>query len=249
MNKVAQRAISKGLVDEVKVSSADADSFANAMQFVDKDNLIIAKGMLETPDFLRLIIKYNNKELIYKGSDGFLSHCTVLEKKRLFRPTDRVIVTDAAINIVPSIEQKLKIAQNALDFAHQAGIKRPVLSILTSSGKYNPAMEESVDGDYLIKNLKGDDFEVRLDQMDTAIDVESRKAKNLDEKTADILLADRLTLGNAIYKCYTKIGGYRAAGIVCGTTLHVVLNSRGDSARSKLFSIQYAVQMLKQKHN
>jgi phosphotransacetylase len=241
MDAVAIKARDKGLIDGVRVADATAESFADAIGRLDKGNLIIAKGMLETADFLRLILKYNGKELIAGGADGFLSHCYILQKKGS-RP---LLMTDIAILIAPDAEQKLKIARNAADMARTIlGVKRPVVSILTPSGKYNPAIKSSVDGDYIIRQMSGDMAEVRLDQMDTAVSNEARKAKGLGGGTADILLADNLDSGNSVAKVFTMVAGYDAAGLVCGTTVPVALNSRADSVRSKLLSIKYAANML-----
>jgi phosphate butyryltransferase len=245
IESVAERAGKDGLIGGFRVARADSESFADALSRLDKGNLIIAKGMLETADFLRLILKYNDKELIADGGTGFLSHCTIFVKKGIFRRSRPIILTDAAINIDPDAEKKVKIVKNAIDLARRLlGISRPVASILTPAGKLNPAISSSVDGDRVIRRLAAESAEIRLDQMDTAIDAGARAVKKLAGGPADILLADRLDDGNNIYKLYTNIGGYDAAGLVCGAAVPVVLNSRSDSARSKLLSIEYAVRLL-----
>ncbi|MDR2268830.1 MAG: hypothetical protein LBD94_01450 [Rickettsiales bacterium] len=249
MRSVAAKALDRKLIDEAKFAEPDMDSFANAMKFVDKNNLIIAKGMVETADFLRLILKYNDKGLIVGGKDGFLSHCAILIKKRkwLFAREKPIILTDAALNIAPDAAEKVKIAKNAIDLARRAlGLKRPVLAILTAAGKYNPAIKSSVDGQYVIDNLGGENAELRLDQVDTAIDAASRRVKNLNGGTADILLSDSIESGQMGYKFCTKKAGYEAIGFLCGAIVPIVVTSRGDSARSKLLSIKYAAKMIRQ---
>jgi phosphotransacetylase len=246
MNHIAAKAIDKGLVGEIKVAEATQESFANAMKFVDKNNLIIAKGMVETADFLRLILKYNDKELITGGKDGFLSHCEVLIKgKWSLRKEKPLLLTDTGLNIAPNAEEKVRIVKNAIDFMRRAlGVKRPVVSILTASGKYNPAVKSSVDGQHVIESLKDENAEIRLDQVDTAIDIAARRAKKLGGGLADILLVPDIESGQIGYKFGTKKAGYDAIGFLCGTTVPVALSSRADSARSKLQSIKYAVKML-----
>ncbi|MDR1071490.1 MAG: hypothetical protein LBL21_02520 [Rickettsiales bacterium] len=244
IESVAERAGKKGLIGGFRIARADSESFADAMSRMDKGNMIIAKGMLETADFLRLILKYNDKELISGGGGGLLSHCTILVKRRLFRRPRPMILTDAAINDKQDAERKVMFVKNAIDLARRLlGIERPVVSILTPSGKSNPAISSSVDGDYVIDRLKGEAAEIRLDQMDTAIDARARSVKKLRGGIADILLAASLGDGNNIYKLRTD-AGYDAAGLVCGATIPIVLNSRADSARSKLLSIKYAGRLI-----
>jgi phosphotransacetylase len=247
IEQVAARAADKGLISGVRVSHANAEAFAAAIGRLDKSNLIIAKGMLETADFLRLILKYNDKELIAGGAAGFLSHCTILSKKlNWFYREKPLVLTDAAINIQPDAAQKVKIVKNAIDLTRRLfGKKRHVVSILTPAGKLNPAIKSSVDGDFVIRELAGENAEIRLDQLDTALSADARAAKGLPAGgTADILLADNLDSGNEIYKLHTIRAGYLAAGIVCGANIPIVLNSRADAPRSKLLSIKYAAKML-----
>jgi phosphate butyryltransferase len=237
---VAKRAVADGLAGAFAIVKNDPESFADAAKSAGRGRMIIAKGMLETADFLRLILKYNGKELITGGDGGFLSHCTILAKGGS-RP---LILTDAAINIEPDAGTKAKIVKNAIDLARALfGVRRPVVSILTPAGKLNDKIKSSVDGDFAIRQLAGEDAEIRLDQMDTAIDAGARAMKKLGGGVADILLADNLDVGNAIYKLYAKVGGYDAAGIVCGAAVPTVLNSRADNAASKLLSIKYAARL------
>lgn len=243
---VAKVAKAKGMISDF--ISVGRDNFDDVLGALDKNNLIIAKGMLETADFLRPILKYNNKELIQNDEDGIglLSHCFILWKKTMLKSYKPLIITDAAVNIAPTAEQKAKIVRVAISLAHKLlGISRPVVSILTPSGKLNPAIQSSVDGDLVIQELADKNAEIRLDQMDTAISMDARHIKHLSGDTADILLADNLDSGNNIFKLYTMNGGYSAAGLVCGTTVPVILNSRSDAPKSKLLSIKMALSMIK----
>ena len=247
MSCVARRAKSKGLVDEVVSSSDTPESFAAAVSGVSSDkNLIIAKGLIETAAFMRLVIGYDDKALIKGGRDGFVSHCFILEKKcalplpRMFRARPTVL-TDAAINISPTAEQKVKIAQNAVDLArNMLGIRYPVLSILTAAGKEHPKIQSSLDGKWIIENGLIHGADVRLDQFDTAISIDARRLKKLGGGLADIMLVPNLDSGNPLYKAQAMRAGYRAAGLVLGCTVPLVLNSRFDSVKSKLLSIRYA---------
>ena len=239
---VARCAVARGLVDEVKVSRADPNDFAHVMDGVRQDGLIIAKGMVETADFLRIILGYDNKRLV-KGP--LLSHVAVLFRRVLWWRTRPLVLTDPAINIAPDAVRKAMIVKNAIEFVRRAiGIQRPVVSILTPAGKLNPAIKSSLDADFVIQELAREDAVIRMDQLDTAISSDARRAKKLDGPVADIILADNLDSGNELYKMHTMRAGYDAAGLVLGAAVPIVLNSRSDSARSKLMSIKYARKML-----
>ena len=239
MAEVAAPALSRGFVADVVAAGAlrgpvTSELFAEKMAAIGHDNIIIAKGMIETADFLRLILKYDNKALIKGGENGFLSHVAMFSKDDCY-----ILMSDGALNVYPSAEQKLVIAKNAARVADCiCGNKSPTISMLTLSGKLNPKVQSSVDGQYVIDNLP--EYNIRLDQLDTAIDESARAAKGLGGGIADILIVDGVDTGNAIWKCLTIFGGYRAAGFVMGATVPIVLNSRSDTSESKLYSIMLA---------
>ena len=247
MRKVARRARKSGLVDEVRTAGETPEEFAAAMRSLDKnDDLIIAKGLIETAAFLRLIFGYDDKALIKGGRAGFVSHCFILEKRHnWFWHKKPWILTDAAVNIAPTAEQKAVIAQNAVDMARSVlGIRCPVLSVLTAAGRENPKIRSSVDGKWIIDGGRVAGADLRLDQFDTAISTSARRLKKLGGGPADIMLANDLDSGNPLFKAHSMRAGYRAAGLVLGCAVPVVLNSRFDAAESKLLSIWYAKKLL-----
>jgi phosphotransacetylase len=245
IDDVASRAGARGIIGAARVCQGNAESFAAAIGRLDKGNLIIAKGMIETADFLRLILGYNNKELL--GPDRFISHCFIMRRRDFWRRLSRpLIITDASINIAPDADKKAQIARNAIRVARDMlGIKRPVVSFLTAAGKLNPAIKSSVDADAAMKILAGEDADFRMDQMDTAVSAAARRVKGLSGRPADILVVDDIDVGNPLFKTFTTEAGYDAAGVVCGTSVPVVLNSRADSAASKILSIKYAAGMMR----
>ena len=246
MKTVANPAVSKDYVARVVTTDGTAGDFAEKMAGLDKSHLIIAKGMLETADFLRLILKYDNKSLIIGKDGGFLSHTAMFVKPGPLGYRGRpLILTDAAINIAPSAVQKIKMIKGTQAmFACLFGNANPTISILTPSGKFNPAIQSSIDGQKIIDEMQWagglSDMNIRLDQLDTAISAEARRVKGLPGDIADVLVVDTLDAGNAIWKMHTIRGGYIAAGFVLGATVPIVLNSRADSPRSKLLSIKMA---------
>jgi len=247
MSQVAWCAQKMGLVDEVRASDATMESFTASLDAISKDDdVIIAKGMVETTPFMRLCLGYGDKKLIKDGRDGFVSHCFVLEKFGIWPWRKRPrILTDAAVNIDPTPAQKARIAQNAVDFARDIlGIKRPMISMLTAAGVWNPKIQSSIDALWVIESGGLENADARLDQFDTAVSVAARRVKKLAGGPADIMLVPDLDAGNPLLKAHTIHGGFRAAGLVLGFTVPVVLNSRFDCARSKLLSIKYAKKLI-----
>jgi phosphotransacetylase len=243
---VSRPAVRRGLVSAARSCLPSPESFAAALGAADKSRLILAKGMLETADFLRLILSYNDKELLVRGADGkgFLSHSVILE--RPVGPSARRILSDAAIHIAPDAAAKARIAKNAIGLARAVfGNARPIVSMLTPQGKLNDKIQSSIDGDFVIRALDGENAEIRLDQLDTAISADARRVKNLPGGAADVLICSDLGEGNSIWKCHTQLAGYLAAGLVCGAAVPIVLNSRADAAESKLLAVEYAAKLMR----
>jgi len=263
INTVANVAVLNGFVERVvTVPMADLGEFADAVRGLDKKNLIIAKGMPETADFLRTVLRYNNRELISGGKEGFYASAAVFIKKD---PTGQygrpIMLSDGAINIAPTVEQKIKIIRAATDLYQRlfmadgrsdavnskfiitnSEFKKPTVSLITPAGRYASAIQSSLDAAAVIDALPG--LDIRMDQLDTALSENIRRIKDLDGGVADIIIADGLDDGNAIWKSLTVLAGYSVAGFVTGTTLPMILNSRGDTPESKLLSIEMAAKLI-----
>lgn len=226
-------ALSKNMVDEV--IKTDIDNFNNDTdKILENGNTpIFMKGLIETSDFMRLILKHGK---LYDKSK-LLSHCGIFD--------DRFILTDGALNINPSKEEKVKIMENAIFLFNKLykGEKAKV-SILTPAGKFNPKIQSSVDGAFVMENLE-DKADFVFDQLDTAV---SNKAAEIKGKTFDkesnILLCHDLDSGNILYKSFTQFCGYLVAGLIIGAKFPICLTSRSDSTESKLKSLSYAIKTL-----
>ena len=250
INTVANVAMINGLVGNiVTTKTTNIDEFTAAIAPLNRNNLIIAKGMPETAEFLRTVLRYNNRELIRGGKGGFYSSTGVFIKKdptgHYTRP---IMLSDGAINIAPTIEQKIKIVRAAVDmyarlfpFADEVE-KTPVISMITPAGRYASAIQSSIDAAAVISALPG--LNMRFDQLDTALSKNIRRIKNMDGGAADIIISNGLDDGNAIWKSLTVLAGYSVAGFVTGTTLPMILNSRGDTPESKLLSIELATKLI-----
>ena len=169
-----------------------------------------------------------------------ISHVFLLDVPAYPRP---LMVTDAAINIAPTLEDKVDIAQNAIDLARTLGVEEPKVAILAAVETVNPRMPATLDAAALCKmadrgQITGGVLDGPL-AFDNAISEEAAKTKKIVSPVAgraDILLVPDLESGNMVAKQLQYLAGADSAGIVLGTRVPIVLTSRADSVRTRLAS-------------
>jgi len=155
-----------------------------------------------------------------------------------------LLLTDAAINIAPTIKDKRDIAQNAIDMAQILGIQQPKVAILAAVETVNPDMQATVDAAMLCKmadrgQITGGILDGPL-AFDNAVSEEATKTKKIVSPVAgraDVLLLPDLEAGNMVAKQLQYLAGADAAGIVLGARVPIVLTSRADSVRTRLASV------------
>ncbi len=169
-----------------------------------------------------------------------ISHVFVLDVPAYPRP---LMVTDAAINIQPTLKDKVDIVQNAIDLAHVLGVAQPKVAILAAVETVNADMPSTLDAAALCKMAdRGQITGGLLDgplAFDNAISLEAAKTKKIVSPVAgqaDILLVPDLEAGNMIAKQLQYLAGADSAGIVLGTRVPIVLTSRADNVRTRLAS-------------
>jgi phosphate acetyltransferase len=169
-----------------------------------------------------------------------ISHVFVLDVPTYPR---LLMVTDAAINLYPTLEDKVDICQNAIDLAHVLGVAEPKVAILSAVETVNPKIPGTLDAAALCKMAdRGQINGALLDgplAFDNAISAEAARTKRIRSPVAgeaDILLVPDLEAGNMLAKQLQYLAGAEAAGIVCGTRVPIVLTSRADTVRARLVS-------------
>jgi phosphate acetyltransferase len=198
--------------------------------------LIIVKENIHSDEFLKHIMKNFNKD------KNFLSHVFVMEKD-----DNQFIITDCVLNIKPSLKDKEKILQNAIDFADKYFICTNV-AVISPSGEVNPKIQSSLDYLYL-KEIFDVNTSIELCQLDTALSRDARWIKNkefyLEEDAVpddlimpNVLLVDNLGEGNILYKAL-MLNGYSGMGFVLGADVPIVLNSRAASEEDKNKAIEF----------
>lgn len=201
----------------------------------------VMKGNLHTDALLKHVVKSQGG---LRGTRR-ISHVFIMDVPHL---QDLLFVTDAAINIAPTLEDKMDIMQNAIDLAIALGVAVPKVGVLAAVEVVNPKMPATLDAAVLSKmaergQIHGGIVDGPL-AMDNAISAEAAKTKGLVSAVAgraDILLVPNLEAGNILAKELTYAAQAEGAGIVLGAQVPVLLTSRADNATARMFSCIAAV--------
>jgi phosphate acetyltransferase len=173
-----------------------------------------------------------------------VSHVFVIDAPAYPRP---LFVTDAAINIYPTLDDKVDIVKNAIELAHALGIPAPNVAILSAVETVTSKIASTIDAAALCKmadrqQITGGVVDGPL-AFDTAVSAEAARIKRLVSPVAgiaDVLVVPDLESGNMLAKQLEYLGGAELAGVVLGARVPIVLTSRADSARSRLASCAVA---------
>jgi phosphate acetyltransferase len=203
--------------------------------------LAMMKGSLHTDELMKAVMQRETG----LRSGRRISHVFVMDTPAYART---VLITDAAINIAPELEDKIHIVQNAIDLAHALGIPEPRVALLSAMETVNPKIQSTLDAAALCKmadrrQIKGGILDGPL-AFDTAVSVKAAKIKGLVSPVtgkADILVVPDLESGNMLAKQLEYFGGAQLAGIVLGARVPIILTSRADSAETRLTSCAVAV--------
>lgn len=202
---------------------------------------VLMKGLVSTDKYMRGIL---NKEWGLLPPKATLSHVTVMEIPAYHK---LLIIGDVAVIPAPDFAQKRAITSYLIHTANSLGITLPKVAFITPSEQLLPKVPSSVEAAMLsVMGHRGQLGKAEFDgplAMDVAIDKESADIKGLGGNVvgdADCLLFPNIEAGNVFFKACAKFGGGELAAIVTGTKAPCVLTSRGDSSKSKLYSIALA---------
>jgi phosphotransacetylase len=202
---------------------------------------LLMKGSLHTDELLGAVVARETG----LRTGRRLSHAFIMDVPTYHKV---LVVTDAAINIAPTLEDKMDICQNAIDLCRSLGLERPKVAILAAVETINSKMQATIDAAALCKMAeRGQITKGVLDgplAFDNAISKEAAKTKGITSEVAgdpDILLAPDLEAGNILAKQLTFLANADSAGIVLGARVPIILTSRADSVRSRIASCGVAV--------
>lgn len=201
----------------------------------------LMKGSLHTDEMMHEVARRD----IGLRTGRRISHVFVMDV-----PTypKTLLISDAAINIYPTLEDKVDICQNAIDLAHCLDVAKPKVAILSAVETVYPKINSTIEAAALCKmadrgQITGGELDGPL-AFDNAISMEAAKIKKITSPVAgqaDILLVPDLEAGNMLAKQLSYLAEADAAGIVLGARVPIVLTSRADSAKARLASCAVAV--------
>ncbi len=201
----------------------------------------LMKGSLHTDELMAAVVR---RETGLRTARR-VSHCFVMDVPGR---ADGLIITDAAVNIAPTLEEKADILQNAIDLAHALRAKEVRVAILSAMETVNPKVPSTIEAAALCKMVdRGQITGALVDgplALDNAIDLEAAKIKKIASPVAgraNVLLVPDLEAGNMLAKSLSFLAGADAAGIVLGAKVPIILTSRADSVMTRLASCAVAV--------
>ena len=200
----------------------------------------LMKGSLHTDELMAAVVAREGGLRTARR----ISHCFVMDVPSYDTP---LIVSDAAVNIAPTLEDKVHIVQNAIDLARALGSEEVRVAILSAMETVNPKVPSTIEAAALCKmadrgQITGGILDGPL-ALDNAIDLKAAQIKKIDSPVAgraNVLIVPDLEAGNMLAKSLTFLAGAEAAGIVMGAKVPVILTSRADSVTARLASCAVA---------
>ena len=197
---------------------------------------LLMKGSRHTDELMAVVVRSGTG----LRTNRRISHVFLMDVPTYHRP---LLITDAAINIAPTLEEKADIIRNAIDLAHIIGIPEPKVAILSAVETINPKIQSTLDAAALCKmadrgQIKGGLLDGPL-AFDNAVSIVAAKTKGIKSAVAghaEILVVPDLESGNMVAKQLEYLANALTAGIVLGTKVPIVLTSRADSAETRTAS-------------
>jgi phosphate acetyltransferase len=178
-------------------------------------------------------------------TDRRLSHVFLLDIPGRETP---LLLTDAVINVTPTLADKRDIVQNAIDLAHKLDLPCPRVAIVCAVEKVNPAMPSTVEAAALCKMAQRQQITGALLDgplgFDNAVSLAAARTKKIESEVAghaDVIVVPNLEAGNILYKSLVYLAHSECAGIVLGAKVPVILTSRAESRCSRVASCALAV--------
>ncbi len=204
---------------------------------------ILMKGLVSTAPLLKAVLDKENG--LTKGST--LSHFALIESPYYNK---LIGITDAGMNILPSLNEKVDIINNSVEVFHRLGIKIPKVAVVGPLEVVNPKIESTTHAAMLaVMNRRGQIQGCIVDgplAIDNAVSKKAAEHKGVVSDVAgdaDILVAPDLNSGNMLYKTLMFMGGCTSAAVIMGAKVPIVLTSRADADKSKMMSIALAAAM------
>ena len=227
---------------EIVPAAHSHESAAKAVELVTAGRVeALMKGSLHTDELMAAVV---SRQAGIRTARR-ISHCFIMDVPR---HPDALIITDAAVNIAPTLDDKVDIVQNAIDLAHAMGVADVRVAILSAMETVNAKVPSTIEAAALCKMAdRGQITGAVLDgplALDNAISVEAAAIKQITSPVAgraNILVVPDLEAGNMLAKSLSFLAHADAAGIVLGARVPIILTSRADSLLTRLASCAVAV--------
>jgi phosphate acetyltransferase len=230
----------------VSTEHSHAAAAAAVALAVDRKVEALMKGSLHTDEFMGAIVHEEKLRTARR-----MSHVFVIDCPDYPRP---LFVTDAALNIYPTLEDKVDIVQNAIELAHALGVTLPKVAILSAVETVTPKITSTIDAAALCKmadrrQITGGILDGPL-AFDNAVSAEAAKTKGIVSPVAgqaDIFVVPDLEAGNMLAKQLEYLAEADIAGIVLGARVPIILTSRADKTLARLGSCAIALLLARHK--
>ncbi|HEX4185370.1 MAG TPA: phosphate acetyltransferase [Stellaceae bacterium] len=225
----------------LEASAHSHDSAEKAVELVRQGKAeALMKGSLHTDELMGAVVA---RETGIRTARR-ISHCFVMDVPG---HKDPLIISDAAVNIAPSLADKVDIVQNAIDLGHALGFPEVRVAIMSAMETVNPAVPSTIEAAALCKmaergQITGGTLDGPL-ALDNAINEEAAAIKHIVSPVAgraNVLVVPDLESGNMLAKSLSFLAGAAAAGIVLGARVPIILTSRADSVITRLASCAVA---------
>lgn len=232
---------------EIVQESVDTKAVSKAVDLINSGHgQLLMKGLVTTDKYMRGIL---NKETGLLPKKAVLSHVTVVSVPTYHK---LLIVGDVAVIPAPDFKQKVAITNYLIQAAHALGIQTPKVAMLAATEQMSVNMPACVEAALIAKmadrgQIKGALIDGPL-ALDVAIDKEAAEIKKLTGPVAgdaDCIVFPNIESGNVFFKTCTKLAGAELGAVVYGAKVPCILTSRGDSVKSKMYSIALAATLAK----
>ncbi len=222
------------------------DSAAKAVALAAKGEAeALMKGSLHTDEIMGAVV-------VREGgirTSRRISHCFIMDVPGHPEP---LIITDAAVNIAPTLQDKVDIIQNAIDLANALGVSEARVAVLSAMETVNPKMQSSTEAASLSKmaergQITGGvvDGPLALDNAISEVAAAMKKISSPVAGRANVLVVPDLEAGNMLAKALSFLAGADSAGVVLGARVPIILTSRADSLTARLASCAVATLLAK----
>lgn len=222
------------IIDEIEPAKAAQKAVALVSS---KKADVLMKGLVNSSDFMKAVL--NNEYGLRTGN--IISHLAVLEMPNFSR---LLYLTDGGINILPSLDEKIGITKNSVEFVRKINQEEPNVALMAANEQVSPKMPATIDANDIAQRLQQEGYLIDGPlALDLALSEEAAYHKGFSSPVAgkaDILIVPNIESGNMLGKGITYLAGGIMAGVVLGAKAPIVMTSRADTALAKFYSIVLA---------